>query len=273
MSKAELASIHSPSSQSAPGSEEIAENSIQSRLVTQRPCGWFMCWRSRVRLRKVLQQPGHLALGIVRWKIQEVAPRNSANPVCRLSISSKLSGKRNPSAVHSSPLAMVPSPPLETPEEAISLLRLLRADHNVSLAKFSLLDCEINRTTRTRLRRRGNGFSMRSTQLVMVGRSSLGAGTCMRPQLDVHTAKNLEFLGLLGTLEQRSGKAWNSGIMWKYENSGKAWNSRIVCATKGLVQLGRLAGKSRKAWKVWSSGIMCTQSLVKSGITGRLALE
>ncbi|KAI5984465.1 hypothetical protein EDD15DRAFT_2201307 [Pisolithus albus] len=145
MSRAESASIHSPSSQSAPGSEEIVENSIRSQLVTQRPHGWFMCWRSRVRLRKVLQQPGHLALGIVRWKIQEVAPRNSANPVCRLSISSKLSGKRNPSAVHSSPLATVPSPPLETPEEAISLLHLLRADHNVSLAEFSLLDCEINR--------------------------------------------------------------------------------------------------------------------------------
>ncbi|KAI6004632.1 hypothetical protein EDD15DRAFT_2359335 [Pisolithus albus] len=51
----------------------------------------------------------------------------------------------SPTLLPSSPLAMVPSPPLETPEEAISLLRLLRADHNVSLAEFSLLDCEINR--------------------------------------------------------------------------------------------------------------------------------
>ncbi|KAI6117938.1 hypothetical protein F5141DRAFT_1061648 [Pisolithus sp. B1] len=45
-------------------------------------------------------------------------------------------------------------------------------------------------TTCTRLRRRGNGFSMQSIQLVMARRLSLGVGTCMRPWLDAHIAKH-----------------------------------------------------------------------------------
>jgi hypothetical protein len=53
---------------------------------------------------------------------------------------------KDSSAVHSSSHSVVPTAPLDSPEEAISLLRLLRADHNVSLAKFNLLNCEINRS-------------------------------------------------------------------------------------------------------------------------------
>jgi hypothetical protein len=51
---------------------------------------------------------------------------------------------KDSSAVHSSSHSAVPTAPLDSPEEAISLLHLLRADHNVFLAEFNLLDCEIN---------------------------------------------------------------------------------------------------------------------------------
>jgi hypothetical protein len=46
--------------------------------------------------------------------------------------------------VHNSSHSAVPTAPLDSPEKVISLLCFLRANHNVSLAEFNLLDCEIN---------------------------------------------------------------------------------------------------------------------------------
>jgi hypothetical protein len=51
---------------------------------------------------------------------------------------------KDSSTVHNSSHSAVPTAPLDSSEEVISLLRLLRADHNVFLAEFSLLDCEVN---------------------------------------------------------------------------------------------------------------------------------
>ncbi|KIK12929.1 hypothetical protein PISMIDRAFT_119945, partial [Pisolithus microcarpus 441] len=42
---------------------------------------------------------------------------------------------------------VVPPTPLESPEEAVSLLHLLRADRDVCLAEFNLLNCEIVQCT------------------------------------------------------------------------------------------------------------------------------